>query len=787
MSTSLEVLPVKDASCSLCHKPCDGEVIHAHGENFCCTGCKSVYEIISGDVELFLPKKSDKLSRLAYLDLEEIQKQLLIFQTESHARVRFKVPSIHCSSCVLLLEQLPQFYPDILQSRVHFPKKEVDILYQKSLPLSNLVGLMIAIGYEPIISLEGQTEKKEKNSLGLKIAVAGFCFGNAMLLSLPEYLDTNFLITENFQLIFRAINVLLSIPVVFYAASDYFKSAWGGIKKGFFTIDVPIALGVLTLFSRSLYEIMSDTGPGYVDSLTGLIFLLLIGRWYQQKTYDALSFDRDYKSYFPMAATKLEAGKETPVPIKDLKIGDRVLVYHQELIPCDAMLISPQASLDYSFVSGESEPVMVNHQESVYAGGRNNGPRIEVELQKRIDMSYLSSLWDQESLQQSASGFRNLTDRISKYFTWAVLAIALLSGVFWAYRDASQIVTVVTSILIVACPCALALALPFTFGHTLRIFGKHGFYVRNAEVIEKLKNLSTIVFDKTGTLTYQKARKVSFVGRLDGFEKELVASLIINSSHPLSRIIADYLSQEKTHPVQDYQEVTGKGAKANVRGKVIKLGSANFVEGNFPSEKKFSQVFVSVDGQVRGYFKIKHSFRQGLGDLLKSLRRDYKLLLLSGDKEQNHEVLDRHFQALHFNLKPIDKLRFIASEQANGKSTAMVGDGLNDAGALKKSDVGIAVADEIHQFSPSCHAILSGEKVTDLPKFLRFARKSVFIVKVAFVFSFLYNILGLSFAVSGHLSPLVSAILMPVSSVTVVGLVVLLTTLEEKKTFKFQS
>ncbi len=739
---------------------------------------------MEGDPELVLPKDPGRLARFDYLDLEDIQSQILQFQSDTHARVRFHVGAIHCSSCVLLLEQLPHFYAEILQSRVNFPKKEVDILFKKSLSLSQLVALMAAIGYEPTINLaSGETKQKSKSNLGLKIAVAGFCFGNAMLLSLPEYLDTNFLITESFQLTFRLINILLALPVVFFSAQDYFKSAIGGLGKQVFTIDVPIALGIAVLFGRSLFEIAADVGPGYVDSLTGLVFLLLIGRWYQQKTYDALSFDRDYRSYFPLAASKVVEGKEVPTHIKDLIPGDEVVVHHKELIPCDALLESSAASIDYSFVTGESEPIVVNPGDQVFAGGRNHGAKINVRLMRKIDMSYLTSLWEHQAMGETDSYFQNLTDRIAKYFTFAVLGIALIAGVYWFLQDASEIWNVVTSILIVACPCALALALPFSYGHAVRIFGKHGLYVKNANVVELLSSVRSLVFDKTGTLTHQKAQTVEFVGELDDFEKELVISLLKNSSHPLSRMIAATLEIQAPYEIVNYQEHTGKGVSGEIMKKSVKIGSAGFVGSSIAPEQDYSQVFVKIDDDVRGYFRIRHAYRRGLDHFLRSLKEQFRLVLLSGDKVRKDQVLSDHFDELHFGLKPIDKLGYIEKEQTAGRTTAMIGDGLNDAGALKKSDLGIAVADDVHQFSPSCHAILSGDRVVEIASFLALAKRSVVIVKIAFVFSFLYNIVGLSFAVTGHLSPLVSAILMPISSVTVVGLVVLLTLIEERRIF----
>lgn len=772
--------------CHLCQKPCDGDVLlDTQGNQFCCSGCQTVYAILENDPELQF-KEIGASSRFQYLDLPEITEQLLVFQSDQFARVRFHLPNIHCSSCVYLLEQLPQFYPNIVQSRINFPKKEADILFKKELPLGQLVQLLCVMGYEPSINLGvDNKQRKQQNNIGKKIAVAGFCFGNTMLLSLPEYLDTNFLLDAQFQWLFRMLNLVLTIPVLLYSARDYFKSAWGGLSKKLFTIDVPIVLGVLTLFVRTLYEVSTGTGAGYSDSLTGLVFLLLVGKWYQHKTYEALSFDRDFKSYFPIAVSKLMQGKEVPTHVKDLKRGDMVTLHHQELVPCDAYLDSEVANLDYSFVSGESEPVAVRKGELLYAGGRNLGSRMELKVDKPVDMSYLTSLWNHEDLTTEDSTFQNLTDRISRYFTFVVLTLAISSGIYWYFVDQVLVWKVVASVLIVACPCALALALPFAYGHALRVLGNHGIYLKNANVVEKLSQIKTLIFDKTGTLTYQTAKQVKFIGDLSAFELELVDALIKQSAHPLSRMIHDGLKSATEHPVSDFEEVVGKGLKGEVFGKSIRIGAASFLGVEDTGEVRQVRVYVSIQGVVRGFFRIDHNYRLGLGKVLKKLRKSFQLKLLSGDRPTDGEVLTNNFDELYFQLKPVEKLDYISKEQSLGTKVAMIGDGLNDAGALRKSEVGIAVADDVHQFSPACDAILDAGQFTKLPRFFSFVGRMQTILKTAFVFSFLYNIVGLSFAISGHLSPLVSAILMPVSSISVVGLVVLMVNHAEHKLLKY--
>ena len=313
----MELLQAEEVKCHHCGDPCDETSIVSEEHHFCCYGCKAVFELLDqsnlkgyySDTSIENKSLSEiKAERkYAFLDNEDIQKQLLRFKSEEVSLINLFLPGIHCSSCIYLLEHLPKLENAVLRSEVNFVKRQVTITFDHNkISLKSLAVLLSQLGYPPGISLDSLDKTKKevsKSNVGTKIAVAGFCFGNAMLMSMPEYLDQNFLLTEDFKTVFNWINLVLAFPVLLYSAKDYFQKAWKGIVYANLNIDVPIALGILTLFGRSAYEIISGVGMGYVDSLAGLVFFLLIGKWYQGKTYQALSFDRDFTSYFPVSVT----------------------------------------------------------------------------------------------------------------------------------------------------------------------------------------------------------------------------------------------------------------------------------------------------------------------------------------------------------------------------------------------------------------------------------------------------------------------------------------------------
>ncbi len=769
---------------------------------FCCTGCSFVYEILRDndaceyyDIEKHPGvriRKTEIGNKYAYLDNEEIIEKLLAFSDGGISRTSFFIPSIHCSSCIWLLENLGRFNENILNSSVNFIKKKISLTYKsEKISLREIVELLVSLNYIPRISLsdikdEGKPVKSNKH-LYYQIGVAAFCFGNIMLLSMPEYLAFNYEVEQDFKQVFSWIIFGLSLPVLFYADRDYLISAYKGLRKKIINIDVPITLGIITLFTRSTWEIITQTGPGYMDSLSGLVFFLLIGKWYQNKTYQALSFERDYKSYFPIAVTVLKEDTEEFIPLNRIKTGSRLLIRNNELIPADAILAFGVGNIDYSFVSGESTPFSKQKGERIFAGGRQMGSAIEVVVEKEVAQSYLTGLWNQEFEKRNESGnLKSIINVVSQYFTIVIIVIALITGITWLILDPDIALNAFTSVLIVACPCALALTIPFTFGSAMRIFGRGGFYLKNVEAIENLTRINTIVFDKTGTITQSNKHRVEFIGNLSKNDLMLIKSAVRQSTHPLSIAIYNSINESSAEEPEVFNEFPGLGIACKINGMNIKIGAEKFVKDDDSlTESLASLVFVSFNDQVIGHFKISNEYRPGLKENISRLGKKYELHLLTGDNESERANLEKIFSGftrnLHFRQSPKDKLHYIENLKLQGKNILMIGDGLNDAGALSKSNVGISIADDIYHFSPACDAILEAGKFHNLYKLLGFTRKSMNIVKVSFVISFLYNVIGIFFAAKGLLSPIIAAILMPVSSVTVVAFVTLATVLAGRR------
>lgn len=775
------------AECFHCGESCDETSIVFDQKKFCCEGCRTVYEILNSnglctyysiEQNPGTTKEIKPDSFFGFLDEPEVRKKLLLFSDNNISIVKFHIPSIHCNSCIWLLENLYKIDSSVRRSSVNFLRREATISFvETKLSLKDLVKLLYSIGYPPRIGMDSLEDKVKHNDLKSyysRLGVAFFCFGNIMLFSFPEYLGLNILAESEYRMFFGYLNFILSLPVVLFSASVFFKSAWTGVKMKSLNIDFPIALGILAMFVQSTYDIFAEQGAGFMDTLASLIFLMLAGRLFQDKTYYNLSFDRDYRSYFPVAVTVMEGDLERSIPISDLKQGNRLLIRNNELIPADCFLFKGEAFIDYSFVTGESALVTKNVGELIYAGGRHKGAAIEVETIKEVSQSYLTELWNDEVFsKEQKMNLSILANRVSKWFAAIVLLIAFVSFVFWSFTDMEKGLRSFTSVLIITCPCALALSSPFVLGTAVRYLSKNNIYLKSSSVVEKLAEIDAIVFDKTGTITTSGSSGVVFTGlNLNDIEKIQIRSLASHSSHPLNKWILEYLGRGDKTSIVNYKEIAGKGIEAVVDGVMILLGSADFTGAETPLENTGdTKVYVNINGRVRGAFVFRNIYRQGFDQLVKRLSPNYTLSVLSGDNNGEESVLKKIMGKnirLNFNCSPHDKLQYIKKLQAMNEKVLMIGDGLNDSGALQQSNVGMVVADDVNNFVPACDLIIQSSALGQTDRLLAFSKGCIKVMISSFILSFCYNMVGIAYAVSGNLSPLIAAILMPLSSVTVV-------------------
>lgn len=800
---------MNNIACVHCGESCNG-TINDNDQVFCCEGCKQVYRILQEtdacnpsmmkNLDGIQPKGKFKSDKWDFLDEPAIARQLISFSDPKQVHILVPIPNIHCSSCIWLIEHLGRINKGVMSASVDFEKKEALIVYDPSmLKLSNIAALLDYVGYPPSFShASADKEKPSSNNRQtlVRIGVAGFCFSNIMMLSFPDYLATEGIDETLLSKTFSHISLLLSVPVLLHAAAPFFVQAWKGLRQQFLNIDAPIALAILITFARSVYEILGNTGTGYLDSMSGIVFFMLVGRWFQERTQKSISFDRDYRSYFPMGALVLNNGIKKYKSIEKIIKGDLLLIRNQELIPADAMLQQGVANIDYSFVTGEKDPVTIKAGEMIFAGGKQLGTAIEIEVTKPVAASHLTRLWNNDAFHHTKNKEASFIHPWSNYFSIALFSIAIISGIYWQVTNPANTWKAITSILIVACPCSLLLSATFTFGNLMRIFGKRGFFLKNANVIERIAEADVVVFDKTGTLTASSAaadrHSIQYEGKLISFmEAKMIKSVVMQSNHPLSRSLSEWNDWDniaEEPQVMAYEELPGQGIAAACEGQQIRLGKASFVcENKWFSEvlsEEGSTIHLSINGLYKGKFRIAKDYRKGVFDMMRSLMHAGKQVhIISGDNAHEEQFLQTQLgkaATMLFNQTPEDKLRYINSLQKQGKKLIMVGDGLNDAGALQQSNAGIAVTDNSNYFTPACDAILEGKNMAQLHQLIRITSTGKKIVAASFGLSIAYNAAGMYFATQALLSPMIAAILMPASTISIILLAYLSTRITSK-------
>jgi P-type Cu+ transporter len=787
-------------ACRHCGDPCAAaDAIVTTDGAFCCRGCETVFSILTAhELEAFYacdvpPGLSRKdagardRGRFAALEDPAVAARLIVFDDGTRARASFQVPAIHCASCVWLLERLWKLDPGVVRTEVDLLRRTVVVDYTPAATsLRHIAERLADLGYEPAITIEdaAAAPPAARRRLYLQLGVAGFAFGNMMLFSIPRYANGAPL-TPGFQRLFDALNLLFALPVLLFSASDFFRSAWNTLRTRTMALDVPIAIGLVALFGRSVADIALRRGEGFLDSFAGLVFFLLTARLFQQKMFERIAFDRTYRSFLPLTVRAERDGVLTPIPLEQVQAGDCITVRGHEIVPADAVLLDTPGAVDYAFTTGESTPVAVAAGDVVRAGGRAAGATMRLRVLREVSHSDLARLWQNPVFARPKRRWlANVNATFGAWFTVGAIVLALAGALAW-WPDAAAAASVATAVLIVACPCALTMSAPITLGTAAALLGRHGLYLKDPAVALDLSRIDTVAFDKTGTLTSAAVEPAIEMHGIGASAWPLVRALASVSAHPTSRAIAaaewraaanaaapETAADYRTARATGVLEVAGRGVSGTVGTAWVAIGSAAFIEsktGTKP-EGPADATFVVAAGQ-HGWVRVTTAARPGVEEAARTLSRAHDVFLISGDHQGERSRWERLFGArMRFRQSPDDKLSFVRAARDAGRRILMIGDGLNDAGALAAADVGLAVSDETACMAPACDAVIDGRQLPELPRFLRFARRARQVVVLCFLVSIAYNAAGLTLALRGALTPLAAAILMPVSSLTIVGL-----------------
>lgn len=736
--------------CTFCEQPVEASLkIERDGLPFCCTGCATAHALVQGDAQI--GPSATLVQKYAHLEAAQ-QAEGYVQYNSTHAQWDVQLPNIHCTSCLILLEKMNTWLPGIWDVRVQFSAKTATVSFNpERVPISMVAAWLDFVGYPPSLTTKERQQRSEITRLG----VAGFAMGNAMMSAFPEYFGLD---QEGFAALlffFRYSTAFFATLSLIYSGKSYLQGAYKAVRTAQWSLDIPIALGMLALWFWSAYLLLLGHNGGYFDSLSGLIFFLLLGKWLQGRTYGALSFERTVSDFLPIAV--FSEDHQAFVRLEQLTRNTCIQVPREGIVPANAELLEP-ATVDYSFITGESDPQQLNPGDTVLLGAKNLGHTLRAKVTEAPQTKNLEQLWREDHLEQTGW----VSPRITATFTLSVLLLALGGGAAWFFIAPHRVLEIAVSVLIIACPCALSLAAPFAFGTASAVLAKQGLFLKSGKSVAHLADTSEIFWDKTGTLTPSRNKGHYSLQPQEKDDLALLRAGLSRSSHPMSRAMLASLPTGPHLSINDWVETVGAGISFSAAPDLqFRIGSGAWL--GLP----LGPTYVVKNEKVIGKFEPGLNYRTHMEPVFSALvNLGLRHTLVSGDRPRTlPQEWEGYFaERTYFEHDPKQKMELVQLSS----HTLYIGDGLNDLEAIAAAHLGLAIVEETLGYFPQSDGVLYASALPQLPNMVRYARRMRSLVRLAYALSLLYNIVGLSFALMGALSPVVAAVLMPLSSVSVV-------------------
>lgn len=782
--------------CAHCNDPVpQGLEIYNNDNVFCCHGCKTVFNILgSNGLSNFYKirddegKKSNPVNKkkqdYSYLDDESFIEEFTVNDKDKKV-IKFYLEGIHCMACLWLIEKTPSFVKGLISARLNMGDSTVIFETQKDLKLSVLAQEIFNLGYTPHpLKLEEGSKsfqiKEERKEL-LRIGVAGAALGNIMIYAVSNYAGADGI----YKLMFNWISLILTIPVVLYSALPFYRTSLQAIKMKEVSIDIPLSTAIIGGFIFSTISMFTTGEHLYFDSISALIFLILLSRYFVKKATQSGLNTKGIQTFFTNTGViKIENnGKESSVHSKYINIGDLIKVSPGEKLVFDVILESHKdtnetATVDNSIITGESKPQIIMRGEEIFAGSVNIGKEFIARVNKIQSETRIGKIIQElEASSSSKSDTVLKADIISRYFVISVFTITTLSFIYSYFQYGIHTAFArALSIIIISCPCALALATPLAFIRTMGLLKEKGIFVKNENVIEKLNLIKNIVLDKTGTITEGRFEVIHFENYSDQNDSQIhsyVQKLEGPSIHPIAISLKAFfektlLEDMSSISFEKYKNIAGLGVSAMISDTeyfVGKVRQNDRIDNNY---KSLTQVGFYRDNELIAIYylgdKIKSSSKKAIRDLVKLKRHIH---IASGDHkgvvDQLALELSLNQEAVHANQSPEDKAHLIDSLD----NTLMIGDGANDALALKKANIGIAVGGAVDLTLRASDIFLTTPSLGNIRTLISAAKETEYVIKRNFIFSITYNLVGVGLALYGYITPLWAAIFMPLSSLTV--------------------
>jgi Cu2+-exporting ATPase len=804
--------------CSLPIPP--DEVITAEIEGepqvFCCTGCRAVCQAIyDAGLEGFYQRTPEGSclapppeipKELALYDLDEVQQEF-VGELGEERDIHLLIEGIHCAACVWLIEHTLNGIPGIILAQVNLSGKRLHVKWHNDrLPVSNIILRLGQIGYAAVPYDPEMAEgalKRQNRHLLYRMAFAAFGMMNLLWISIALYAGAS---EGEFRGMFHWIGFALATPVLLYSGYPFYKGAWSGLKNFHLGMDLPIAIGATITYLYSVHVTVtgSQVGEVYYDTVVNFLFVILVGRYLEAiSKRQAVAATQRLLDLQPRVATLLQADREKVVPIRAVNKGDVVLVKPGERIPVDGIVLEGGGGVDESMLTGESQAVTKGPGDAVSAGTINRHGALQIQVQGSLKNTALGRIINLvEEAQASKAPIQCLADRIVPWFVAVTLALATLTFLYWVESSFEVALLAATSVLIITCPCAFGLATPMSIAVASGLGAKYGILVKNGEVLETLSSINHVIFDKTGTLTEGGMSVVGIYtheeswGEQNDLSPPGIARLMARlgamerfAEHPTAQAIIDWLALQeldyRAFKVEDFRYRAGQGIAARVEGQQLLAGNLALMTGHeIPACDHFDHLSaeldsrgvgslrIALDGRQLALIAVEDRIRADARGLIESLKQEgLRLTLLTGDRRQAAEAIAQRLGGMEViaEVLPEEKDQVVKSLQAQGERVAMVGDGVNDAPALVRADVGIAMGSGTDVSIASADIVLMSSELEKVRLAIGLSRRTLRTIRQNIGISITYNLIMVPLAMAAIVTPLVAAISMPLSSLAVIG------------------
>ena len=775
-------------------------VILGQQRDMCCPGCQAVAEaIVSNGLDDYYQfrtepaQKSDDsiletLDKLKVYDDPSLQEEF-VFEEGQHKQIQLTLEGITCAACGWLIEKQLSKVDGIKQVAVNVQERRALVTWlPHDIKLSQILSTLKRIGYvgSPFHPDEHEASyKREQKTFLKKLGLAGIMTMQVMMLMTGLYFDWFGAIELETRQYFYWVALTLTTPVVLYSGSIFYVGAAKALSARTVNMDVPVTLAIFGTFFAGIRSTVLEQGEVYFESICMFIFLLLLSRFLEHRSrHRAAQISANMMQYVPVSATKLlQDGSMTECLAKQLKVDDVVLVKPGETIPIDGIVIEGNAAVDESMLTGEFNPVRKTNNSTVYGGTVCQDGSLTITVTQTLKNALVNQIVRlQASAMASKPKAAQIADNFSRYFVTAVLLISALTYSFWAYQGSDEAFWITISVLVATCPCALGLATPSALTCAMAKLNRQGILLKRADALEQITDIDTIALDKTGTLTQGKFT-ITNAWYADGVDSDkalsIACALESRSEHPIAKAFngdngCDQRAKNELHKVTNFSVTPGGGISGEINDTMFSMGSAAFSVSDtyITSIEQYptANVFLTVEGRIMAAFEVRDSLRDDTKETLNLLKTNHVLAVLSGDTQQNVDVLTKTLpiSTAIGGLTPEQKYQAVKTLQQTGAKVMMMGDGINDAPVLASADVAIAVGNATDVAKTAADVILLGDQLLSVPELIQTAHQVKQKIRQNIGWSVGYNVLILPFAVSGLLSPWMAVVGMSLSSIIVV-------------------